>query len=176
MIMYSDLSFFFNSFYLDYWSPKCDPVIRPLIEEYLPSFLVPDNKWTAFVTNEPDASSVVQRAVSIRFKEHPVWKHAYEEVCFSLLLKFSGEECIGIISAQLMFSFPDKNILETAITNLIDSCKEIEKGVEIRTTEDMICIHGVATGTNGYLKPVDNLQQQQARLFFCTVPYFFQHE
>lgn len=172
MVMQSDLSVFFNSFYLDYWNPKCDPLIRPLIEEYLPTFLTP-HKWTAYLTNEPDEFSVVQRPVSIRFKEHPVWKDAYEEVCFSLLLKFSGKECIGIISAQLMFSFPDKNMLDTAVENLINICKEIENKVEIRPTDDMICIHGVATDTNAYLKPVYNLQQQQAQLFFCTVPYFF---
>ncbi len=144
------------------------------MEEYLPSFLIPDHKWTVIETNEPDELSIVQRPVSIRFKEHPVWKDAYEEVFFSLLLKFSGKECIGIICAQLMFSFPDKKTLETAVTNLTNICKEIENGVEIRPTEDMICIYGVSTGTNAYLKPVYDLQQQQAQLFFCTVPYFFQ--
>jgi hypothetical protein len=118
----------------------------------------------------------VQRSVSIQFKEHPVWKDAYEEVCFSLLLKFSGKECIGLISAQLMFSFLNKNMLDTAVENLINICKEIESRVEIRPTDDMICIYGEATSTNAYLKPVYNLQQQQARLFFCTVPYFFQYE
>jgi len=171
--MHRTFTDFIHGFYLNYWNEQCDPLIRPLIAEYLPSFLTNAGSWTAFLTEPPDESLVEQKAVSITFKVHPNWENHYEQVGFSLLLKIFQGKCIGIYTVQLFFSYPTEQSLQTAINDLVTECHQLATGLSISHTKNGFSVHSADSSVNAYFKTDYHIATQKHRLFFSTAPVFF---
>ncbi len=172
--MDNKLSAFFNGFYLNYWNDQCHPVIRQFVEIHL-SFLANSGEWTAYFAEAPDETLIEQKPVSISFKEHPNWKSHYEEVCFAALLKMVQGKCIGLYAVQLVFSYPTEQSLHQAVDGLISFCKQKDPSLTIRKTKNALSIHATE-GTEAHFKTAYHAPTQKQRLFFCTVPFFFEYD
>jgi hypothetical protein len=174
--MHKTLASFINGFYLDYWTHECHPLIRPLIEEYLPSLLSDAGGWTAFLAEPPDEALIEQKPITIFFKKHPNWKSQYEEVCFALMLKILHGKPIGLYTVQLVFYYPTKESLEIAVENLITTCNQLAAGLTKNQTENGFSIHSTESNVNAYFKTDYHAVAQKHRLFFSTVPFFFEYD
>lgn len=174
--MHKTLDSFINGFYLHYWTHQCHPLVRPLIEEYLPSLLADTGGWAAFLAEPPDEALVQQKTVTISFKEHPNWKSQYEEVCFALLLKILHGKPIGLYTVQLVFYYSTKESLEIAIKDLIATCRQLTPGLTTNQTENGFSIHSTESSLTACFKTDYHAATQKHRLFFSTVPFFFDYD
>ena len=151
--------------------------MRPLLETHLPFLLTDSGGWTAYLSSETDVEQAYeQKSVHIHFKEHPHWKGDYEEAGLAILLKILDNRCVGHYTSELVFTYADQALMIKDIQRIKAFCLETEPGVRITEDADLISFQSAVDSSTAYFKIVRRNGGRKYRLYFSTVPVFFEYD